>query len=86
MSYVRFGSEGSDVYVYLDVSGYLCCCACHLGDHWEHRSTDAMIAHLQEHRDAGHCVPQFCIDRLLADKNETDEWIANYGPAEEYRS
>lgn len=28
MSYARFGWEGSDVYVYLDVDGYLTCCGC----------------------------------------------------------
>lgn len=28
MSYARFGWGGSDVYVYLDVGGYLTCCGC----------------------------------------------------------
>ena len=85
MSYARFGSSGSDVYVYLDVGGYLCCCACHLSENWQHNSTDEMIAHLEEHRAAGHCVPQDCIDDLLADKDENDEWIANFDPVEEQR-
>jgi hypothetical protein len=75
MSYARFGWDGSDVYVFLSVSGHLECCACKLGDAWDFPSTDAMIAHLEAHRGVGHCVPQDTIDELLADKAENDEWI-----------
>lgn len=30
MSYTRFGWDGSDVYVFMNVGGYLDCCACPL--------------------------------------------------------
>ncbi len=75
MSYCRF-SEG-DEYVYLDCSGYLTCCGCHLDPPaWEHHSTADMLAHLDAHRAAGHDVPDGCIEGLKADADENDEWIA----------
>lgn len=80
MSYVRFGEDESDVYVYLDCDGYLCCCACRLGEAWQHYSTEACLAHLDAHRAAGHCVPDHCIEGLKAHASENDEWIANFKP------
>jgi hypothetical protein len=44
-----------------------------------------MLAHLQEHRDAGHSVPQSCVDDLIVDQEENDRWIANFNPVEEQR-
>jgi hypothetical protein len=77
MSYARFG-DGSDVYVYLDVNGYLCCCGCLLDRHWEHKTTDEMLGHLDKHIAAGHQVPASCIDGLKAEREENDQWIANH--------
>jgi len=74
MSYVRFGE--ADVYVYADVAGYLCCCGCSLNKDWQHYSTDAIIAHLREHQQAGDHVPEYVFEDLLADKEENDRWIA----------
>ena len=80
MSYARFGAGGSDVYVYADVGGYINCCGCWLHDHgFKAYSTDEMIAHLNEHRDAGHCVLDNTYDDLRADAQENDEWIAKGG-------
>lgn len=76
MSYARFGSDDSDVYVFLNVGGFLDCCACKLvsvssyGTYSTHRTGD-MIFHLGEHRSAGHVVPQYTIDSL------NREWDAN---------
>lgn len=67
--------QGSDVYVYLDCCGYLCCCGCSLGDEWNFYTTADMLAHLAKHREAGHNVPQRCIDGLIADREENDQWI-----------
>lgn len=75
MSYARFGWDGSDVYVYLDVAGHLACCGCALGSP-VHRSTADMLAHLDAHRSAGHRVPEACIEQLKADAEENDTWIA----------
>ena len=75
MSYARFGWEGSDVYVYLDVGGYLACCGCCLSDYWRHDDTASMIAHLREHQAAGHHVPEETIAELEADRVANDAWI-----------
>lgn len=85
MSYARFGYDDSDVYVFLSSEGYLECCGCSLNEQWYYETTDEMLAHLEEHRAQGHNVPQDCIDELLADKEENDQWIATYDPIEEER-
>lgn len=75
MSYARFGWEGSDVYVFLDVSGHFNCCGCSLDDGW-HDSTDAIVAHLRAHQAAGHHVPADTITSLEHDRAANDAWIA----------
>lgn len=71
MSYSRFGAEGSDVYVYMDVGGYLCCCACSLGPSSFHADgTQAMVDHLAEHVAAGHSVPAHVVPEVWADDVE----------------
>lgn len=73
MSYVRFGTFGSDVYVYPDVDLGLRCCACKLESpprgiaSWDTRSRAELLAHLAEHRAAGHTVPDF-VDEVLRDE------------------
>lgn len=74
MSYARMGADGSDVYVYVSqISNgdpvWVCCfCRLMLADNGFDRewfpSEDKMVAHLLEHRAAGHTVPQYAIDRL----------------------
>ena len=67
MSLARFDADGSDVYVFDDVEGGITCCACRLGRSHEYNSDEAgMIAHLLEHREAGHTVPESTLDRLRA--------------------
>lgn len=68
MSYARFGY--ADVYVYMDFTGRLACCGCSLTDAWYFDSTDAMIAHLAEHRAAGHDMPSEIEAELRADDGE----------------
>lgn len=76
MSYVRWGSEGSSVYVFLNVGGWLDCCGCRMREgHVQCFTTEDMLAHLREHRDRGDCVPQFCFDGLTEDQEANDEWI-----------
>lgn len=64
--------KGSDVYVFLSIGGFLDCCGCSLGSNSGFDSTDAMLAHLQEHREAGHNVPDGCIAGLERDRAEND--------------
>lgn len=46
MSFVRFGSDGSQVYIYDDVRGYKICCGCTLSERLTDR-TDAELAELR---------------------------------------
>lgn len=49
MSYARFGWDGSDVYVYMDVNGYLNCCMCLLQDvEWVEDETIPIFEHRLE--------------------------------------
>lgn len=76
MSYARFGAGGSDVYVYLDVGGYLNCCGCSLNDTSFHAfTTDEMLAHLRAHREAGHTVLDDTMRALADDAVENDHWL-----------
>ena len=65
MSYCRFAWNGSDVYVYGGSEG-LVCCGCHLfpDTFFTAQTPEDMIAHLAEHKKAGHFVPTYAIDRL----------------------
>ena len=72
MAYARWGCDGSDVYVFMDVSGGFTCCGCDLVS--EPRSNFAtkgeMVEHLLAHRAAGHTVPEYAIENI---RNETEE-------------
>jgi len=80
MSYVRFGEEGSDVYVYSHAYGGFVCDMCRLEEeNWTFvaMSRSGMIAHLREHIAAGHVVPECAIERLEEEiEAEGDEWQA----------
>lgn len=70
MSFVRFGTDGSAVYIYDDTVEGLTCCGCILTDPWPAFGDDghaAMLAHIAEHRAAGHRVPAWVDDALRAD-------------------
>ena len=82
MSYSRFIE--ADVYVYLDVGGYLTCCACDIietQDVWGNfraYDTETMIVHLKEHRKRGDYVPNETIERLWEDHKENMEFINGF--------
>ena len=70
MAYIRWGSEGSDVYVF--DSGKLICCCCALTEGGEDLATDsrgAMLTHLGEHRNARHVVPAAVFERLEQERS-----------------
>ena len=79
MSYSRFGE--ADVYVYLDVSGYLTCCACNImetQDVWGNfraYDTETMVNHLKDHRKNGDRVLTDTIERLWANHEENMKFI-----------
>jgi len=58
MSYVRFGSDGSDVYVYHNSQGFLHCWECDLKPNKLKRRSSMML-HLMLHLIRGDCVPGY---------------------------
>ena len=93
MSYSRFGAHSSDVYVYRSVGndelplGWLECCGCRLSEidggtyFFKALTTADMIAHLAQHRQAGHTVPDRCIATLLADQVDNDAALSSSNAA-----
>lgn len=66
MSYCRFFY--SDVYLYHCVTNEIVCDGCRLGGGLKSFATrSAAIAHLEEHRRAGHDVPEEAFERLRAE-------------------
>lgn len=86
MSYARFRDD-SDVYVILNVHGYLDCVACALAPgSYETQRTGEMIVHLGEHRSAGHRVPTYAIEGLNRDWDENDAFMAAAVSVFEYQN
>jgi len=66
-------THGSDVYLYPHVDGFVQCCGCLLSPSAEEGGfrgnvnfdfKRGALAHLWQHRLAGHIVPQYAFDRL----------------------
>ena len=83
MSYCRFME--ADVYVFMDVGGFLNCCACNITDDEDQWgsfhafSTVEMIDHLNIHRMLGQHVPESVFKEIEKDdqKNfmvKVDDW------------
>lgn len=83
MSYCRFAQKvnqwdlpPSDLYVYLDIGGYLLCCGCKLTKGgFAAKTTAEMILHIEQHKLAGHIVRDNVIPMLVADQEENDAWM-----------
>lgn len=73
MSYSRFSN--ADVYVFLDVGGFLNCCGCWLNEPGMFTATEDMLLHLDKHRQAGHVVPQHVFDALKEEAEDNDAWM-----------
>jgi hypothetical protein len=78
MSYARFSD--ADVYVFLNIFGYLECCGCALPESDFVQTplfltTKDMISHLERHKEVGHSLGH-CIERLKEDQQENDGWMA----------
>lgn len=87
MSYARFGWEGSDVYIYEHVSGFIECCGCSLvkpEDDYEifgfyHANTAReMLTHIDQHLAKSDTVPTDCIDRIKEEHPDLDAQIPPY--------
>lgn len=72
MSFCRIRPGVSDVYVYHDVRGALVCACGTVA-----KITEAMVAHLREHRGRGDLVPERAILRLLGEARELDAEMAD---------
>lgn len=59
MSIVRWGVEGSHVYIYHDVGGGITCCGC---DDGNNLSFEQMREHIREHVDSGDVVPKYVVE------------------------
>jgi hypothetical protein len=81
MSYARFGWDGSDVYVYEHVGGFIECCGCSLakdedggvfGFGYTHLKTPReALAHLDQHVATGDCVPMRTFERIRQEYAES---------------
>lgn len=72
MSYARF-TKDSNVYVFMNVNGYLECCGCGLNedaDCFKADSTKEMVLHLLEHVNNGHAVEADTFAEILDDDQE----------------
>jgi hypothetical protein len=74
LSYCRFME--ADVYVFMDVGGFLNCCACNITDDEDQWgsfhafSTVEMIDHLNTHRMLGQHVPESVFKNIEKDDQE----------------
>jgi hypothetical protein len=62
------GQDGSDVYVYMHISGSYHCCGCKLHLEFGTVAFDEaheIIDHLVDHYEAGHTVPGYVIRTIL---------------------
>ena len=78
MSYCRFGWEGSDAYIYMDVDGFICCLGCtarsDLGS-FKAYSTSEMLRHIEYHRSIGDHIPANVDRDLIIDNEENMRMI-----------
>lgn len=65
MALCRFGWDGSDVYVYYDVGGFINCCGCPMQEESFHADTEQqMIDHLRAHQKRGDHIPDDVFEEL----------------------
>ena len=86
MSIVRWGSDGSDLYIYQTIGTEIVCCGCLLMAEepfsdgigrlsFTCDSFDKMISHVQEHINAGHTVPDYVIPELERRRDVSEEEV-----------
>lgn len=78
MSWSRFFWDGSEVYTFPSsgptAEGHYECCGCYLNGHsWKTLEHAEFVAHLDEHRAAGHEVPDYAYEGAA-------QWYAEHHP------
>lgn len=80
MSYARFGSNDSNVYVFASTGGGIDCCGCwlieELADTYKANTSGEMITHLNEHRGKGHIVPDYTYAEIVEDYPDLEAVIS----------
>lgn len=69
MSFVRFGEDGSDVYIYDDIHFGLYCCGCDLEEAVCGEDYGAMLQHISLHRENGDFVPEYVDEQLTMERD-----------------
>jgi hypothetical protein len=70
-------SDECDVYVFENFGGWIECCRCHLTQPDPMLDTvEEMLAHLEEHRKAGHKVPSKACPYRPGDRHEVNNALA----------
>ncbi len=70
MSYCRFGSDDSDVYMFPHVEGYILCAGCDIGESQVFDTPKQALLHLVKHLERGDKVPTRALKRLLEEIKE----------------
>lgn len=69
MSFVRFGEDGSDVYIYDDIDFGFYCAVCELEGAICGQDYDAMLRHIELHKQNGDHVPDFVSEALIEERD-----------------
>lgn len=94
MSFSRFGWDGSDVYVFEHVGGFIQCCGCSLAKpdnpheifgFAELKTPREALAHLAEHEKVGDNVTR-AVENITAEYEDLDVTIEPYVQSEESRA
>lgn len=75
MAYIRFAFEDSDVYLINTVTEQvrvIACMACRRGGKKGFATVPGILAHLDEHRAAGDCVPECAYENII---RRGEEWL-----------
>ena len=85
MAFCRWKAGESDLYVFEAEENQFICCKCPLLERGDTVTADqaGMVAHLLEHRAAGHLVPEDALEDLRAEAAEMDRPAARDGDAAE---
>lgn len=93
MSYARFGWDGSDVYIYEHVGGFIECCGCSITEPDGHedfgffhaQTAREILTHIDKHIAQGDHVPDDCISRIKKEHPDLDAQIPPYVQTPEER-
>lgn len=79
MSYIRFGEEGSDVYVIETAAFKYECVGCTLDKNAHTDDLQKFLLHLAAHVSLEHNIPDTLIQRLKEEENELNDELKGDG-------